>query len=134
MLSKQLDKHLLNWFQEMPWVYADEGFAGNRNMYVISALGIKFRVRVVTKRNAPMVVTGPRWKAFALQNLNEDVQLLHFVEEGDDCYYVTGYNADGSEFAGYNLIDDRFPRFMERVTPFLDVCPVIIYLILMCFV
>ena len=113
--------------QELPWVYADEGFNGNRDMYVTSACCVRFRVRVVTKRNGSMIVSGPRWRAFALVNVNEDVQLLHFVEEGEDSYFVTGYNWDGTEFAGYNMIAGRFPRFRSNVSPYLDVCQVIIY-------
>ena len=120
-------KNLINWLQELPWVYADEGFHGKRDVYLVSAVGVKFRVRIVTPRNGPMVISGPRWRAFALANLNENVHLLHFVEEGDDCYYVTGYNEDGTEFAGYNLIGGRFPRFMSRVTPYYDVAQVFLY-------
>ena len=71
-----------------------------------------------------MVLTGERWMAFALANLNRDVTTLHFVEEGDDCFYVTGYNADGTEFGGYNfggiLYAGRFSRFKTRVFDFLD--------------
>ena len=115
-------------------MYADEGFAGNRDMYIISTIGVRFRVRVVTKRNGPMVVSGARWRAFALENLNDDVNLLHFLEEGDDCYYVTGYNQDGTEFAGYNIINGRFPRFMSRVTPYLEVRQVLVYSTVICFV
>lgn len=117
--------------QELPWVYTDEGFNGNRDMYVTSAVGVRFRVRIV---NGPMIVTGARWRAFALVNLNEDVQLLHFVEEGDDSYFVTGYNWDGSEFVGYNMIAGRFSRFMSNVTPYLDIRQVIIYFrLIFCF-
>ena len=101
-------------------MYADEGFNGNRDMYVTSAVGVRFRVTLVRKRNGPMIVTGARWRAFALANLNEDVELLHFVEEGDDSYFVTGYNWDGREFAGYNMIPGRYARFRSNVTPFLD--------------
>ena len=56
----------------------DEGFAGNRDMYITSKAGISFRVRVVTKHDGTMVVSGPRWRAFCLTNLNDDVELLHF--------------------------------------------------------
>ena len=79
------------------------------------------------------MVTGPRWTAFCLENLNEDVELMHFVEEGDDCFYVTGYHSDGNEFGGYNIIAGRFSRFMSRVLPYLDVRQVILILnIVMC--
>jgi hypothetical protein len=81
-----------------------------------------------------MIVSGPRWRAFALVNVNEDVQLLHFVEEGEDSYFVTGYNWDGTEFAGYNMIVGRFPRFRSNVSPYLDVRQVIIYFrLIFCF-
>ena len=87
-MSSEYDNMLFIWWQELPEVYADEGFAGNRDMYIISATGVRYKVRVVTKRNDTLVVTGPRWTVFCLENHNEDVELMHFVEEGDDCYYV----------------------------------------------
>ena len=58
-------------------------------------------------------------------NLNEHVQLLQFVEEGDDSFFVTGYNWDSRDFAGYSMIGGWFARFMSNVTPFLDLGQVI---------
>lgn len=118
--------------QDLPEVYVDEEFVGNRDMYITSKAGIRFRVRVVTKHDGTMVVSGPRWRAFCLTNLNDDVELLHFVEEGDDAYYVTGYNSDGREFGGYNIHAGQFSRSMVHVLPYLDVRQVIVISIYLC--
>ena len=52
--------------------------------------------------------------------LSRDVRLLHFVEEGDDCFFVTGYTEDGAEFGGYNMNSGRVSRFQSRVFSFYD--------------
>nr|GEY61127.1 hypothetical protein [Tanacetum cinerariifolium] len=56
--------------------------------------------------------------AIKLSCLNVDVSLLHFVEEGDDCFYVTGYNRDGIEFGRYGVNRSTLSRFMSRVLPY----------------
>lgn len=57
---------------------------------------------------------------FALDYLSRAVRLLHFVEEGDDCFFVTGYTEDGTEYGGYNMNSGRVSRFQSRVFSFYD--------------
>ncbi|GJU57119.1 hypothetical protein Tco_1234885 [Tanacetum coccineum] len=56
------------------------------------------------------------------ENFNQNVALLHFIEEGEDSFYVTGYYGNGCEVIGYDDIDirNRRPRFMSRVWPLPD--------------
>ncbi|GJX19292.1 hypothetical protein Tco_0221969, partial [Tanacetum coccineum] len=49
---------------------------------------------------------------------NEIVALLHFVEEGDDFFSVTGYNRNSMEVGGYGENRATFARFMTRVLPY----------------
>ncbi|GJW51266.1 hypothetical protein Tco_0092617 [Tanacetum coccineum] len=46
--------------------------------------------------------------------------LLHFVEQGDDTFYVTGYDNDGLECGGYNEVRKRPERIVTRVWPYQD--------------
>ncbi|GJY26769.1 hypothetical protein Tco_0401495, partial [Tanacetum coccineum] len=46
--------------------------------------------------------------------------LLHFVEQGDDTFYVTGYDNDGLECGGYNVVRKRSGRLVTRVWPYQD--------------
>ena len=39
----------------------------------------------------------PMWNDFVRLNIIWDVNFIHFVEEGDDIFYVTPYNEDGLE-------------------------------------
>lgn len=116
---------ILKCLQELPYAYAEKCYNGRSDIYITSAQRVRFRVKVLTEKNGPMEVSGERWRAFALGNLNRDVNILHFVEEGDDCFYVTGYNQDGTEFGGYNMIARRFSRFQSRVFDFYDLCQVL---------
>ena len=111
---------LLKYIQELPAVYATSCFHGRSTIYITSAQRVRFRVALQTQTDGPIQLTGERWRAFALANLNRDVRTLHFVEEGDDCFYVTGYNQDGTEYGGYNMNAGRLSRFKSRVFDFYD--------------
>ena len=100
-------------------------YNGRSDIYITSAQRVHFRVKVLTETNGPMEVSDERWRAFTLGNLNRDVNILHFVEEGDDCFYVKGYNQDGTEFGRYKMIAGRFSRFQSRVFYFYDLCQVL---------
>ena len=70
-------------------MYATSCFNGRRTIYITSAERLPFRVTLQTETDGPILLSGERWREFALANLNWDVRTLHFVEEGDDCFYVT---------------------------------------------
>lgn len=133
MILYTISAHLMNvkviilkCLQELPYAYVEKCYNGRSDIYITSAKRVRFRVKLLTETNGPLLLSGERWRAFALGNLNRDVNILHFVEEGDDCFYVTGYNQDGTEFGGYNMNAGRFSRFQSRVFYFFDLCQVLI--------
>lgn len=64
--------------------------------------------------NGTIDVHGDKWKQFVLRHFDDGLSLLHFVEEGEDSFYVTGYDAKGIEFGGYEGVTGRMPRYMIR--------------------
>ncbi|GKG47894.1 hypothetical protein Tco_0507379, partial [Tanacetum coccineum] len=56
-----------------------------------------------------------------------NVKLLHFVEEGEDSLYVTGYDENGKDAIGYADLDirNRFPGFMTWVLPYSGLVPIV---------
>ncbi|GJS63619.1 hypothetical protein Tco_0678183 [Tanacetum coccineum] len=46
--------------------------------------------------------------------------MVHFIEQGDDTFYVTGYDENGFECGGYNVVRTRPSRIMTRVWPYAD--------------
>ncbi|GKB42795.1 hypothetical protein Tco_0887737 [Tanacetum coccineum] len=68
------------------------------------------------------MLQGNNWREFAEENFNQNVALLHFIEEGEDSFYVTRYYGNGCEVIGYDNIDIRNmrPRFMSHVWPLPD--------------
>nr|GEX66593.1 hypothetical protein [Tanacetum cinerariifolium] len=68
-------------------VYNEEAFIDNREIYIISSEGYRYKVELVTP------------------------------DEGDDFFYVTGYNRDGIEFGGYGVNRSTFSRFITRTLP-----------------
>ena len=44
--------------------------------------------------------------------------MLHFIEEGDDSFYVTAYNDDGIQIGGYGDGNEGYSRFQSHVTPY----------------
>ncbi|GJZ07723.1 hypothetical protein Tco_0542006 [Tanacetum coccineum] len=46
--------------------------------------------------------------------------LPHFVKQDDDTFYVTGYDNDGLECGGYNVVRKSPGRIVTRVWPYPD--------------
>ena len=63
------------------------------------------------------VLEGARWKDFVIHNIAcSDVEYIHFVEEGEDVFYVTCYGEDGLEFHNYEPESAPFWRCLVGVT------------------
>ena len=63
------------------------------------------------------VVEGERWNDFVIHNIScSDVEHIHFVEEGEDVFYVTCYGEDGLEFHNYEPQSAPFWRCLVPVT------------------
>lgn len=98
-------------FQDLPVAFSVSGFNGNKHLYLINTQGVRTKVRFVTPYHRPMALKGYKWTEFAKANIGSRVRLLHFIQEGDDTYYVTGYDKDGIELGGYISPDGRYSRY-----------------------
>ena len=101
----------------MPEVYNEEAYNGNKDIYIVSSEGIRYKVSLNTPRYGLWYLDGKKWTEFCKRNLNKDVEMLHFVSEGDDCFYVTGYNRNGMEVHGYGGNRSTYKRFKTTVLP-----------------
>ena len=101
-------------FQDMPLAFSEDGYNRKKYVYLINNRRILKKVRLVTPHHRPIALKGYKWSEFANENIGVGVRLMHFIQEGDDTYYVTGYDKDGIEFGGYPGIEGRFSRFQSR--------------------
>ena len=62
------------------------------------------------------MLQGEAWNQFAYDNIPHSVSMLHFIQEREHCFYVTGYDIYGNEAAGYVMERHRVSRFMVRVS------------------
>ena len=102
----------------LPDLFFREAFNGTMNMYVNGVRGIRKKVTLVTQKNIHVEIRGEKWKEFVAENMDMDVNLLHFVQEGDDTFYLTGYNHMGKETGGYEVVRTSYYRFQTRVKPY----------------
>ena len=65
-------------------------------MYVYGIRGIRKKVTLVRTKEGYVEIRGKRWNEFPADNMDMDVQLLHFIQEGDNMFYITGYNHIGT--------------------------------------
>ena len=101
---------------ELPDVFFRQAFNGTRNVYVSGIRGIHKKVTLVVPKNVHVEIRGEKWKEFVEDNMDMDVNVLHFIQEGDDTFYLTGYNHMGKETGGYEVARTGYYRFQTRVT------------------
>ena len=101
-------------FQVLPNVFW-EAYTGKKYVYLINSGRVRTKVNFVKPAHGPFSLKGPQWTTFANLNIGNTVGLLHFIQEGDDTWYVTGYESKGNEFGGYEGIEGRYSRFLTRV-------------------
>lgn len=102
-------------FQDLPLPFSEDAYNGNKHVYLINNNRVRTKVGLVTPYHRPMALKGYKWSSWAVMNIGERVRLMHFIQEGDDTFYVTGYDRDGIEFGGYDGIHGRYSRFQSRV-------------------
>lgn len=105
--------------QNLPELFRDEFYNGNKHVYVHSKSGNRFRCELVNPNGRPVRITGVRWKEFCDENVSGG-RLLHFIKQGDDTFYVTCYDDDGYEMGYYPGEIGRPQRIVTRVWPFAD--------------
>nr|GEU28713.1 hypothetical protein [Tanacetum cinerariifolium] len=62
-----------------------------------------------------MSLVGPVWANIVMHNVTNDVTMLHFVEEGNDIFYVSTYNKYGLKTHGYTQKSLMFWRCLFPV-------------------
>ncbi|GKA93140.1 hypothetical protein Tco_0815126 [Tanacetum coccineum] len=72
-----------------------------------------FKVGFVKKKEGIVVLQGQQWTDFALDCIDPEVNMLHFIQEGDDSFYVTGYRNFGSKIGGYDRVEGRLSSATE---------------------
>lgn len=110
----------------LPEVFYDDAYTGNSHLYLTGIERNRKKVTVKEKKREGVVeINGQRWDEFVAESMDDDVKVLYFIEEGDDSFYVTGYDNDGIEIGGYEDVNQRYFRFQVRVTPYPEIHQVI---------
>ena len=99
----------------MPNLFNDLLFTRTKRLYLISVRRYIYPVSITLTKQGKWVLQGATWKDFAYDNITPSVSMLHFIQEGDNNFYVTGYDKYGNEAAGYVIEKHRVCRFMIRV-------------------
>ncbi|GJW68759.1 ribonuclease H-like domain-containing protein [Tanacetum coccineum] len=102
-------------------VFMDEAFNGNRLLYLTNTRRNRFKVWFVKKQEGIAVLQGKRWRDFALDG-NLEAIMLHFIQEGDDSFYVTGFkhakflpDLDEEDTIVVNVEDETYDVGVTRV-------------------
>ena len=103
--------------QNLPQVFADDFFNGNKEMYVISNLRYRFKCEVVTPNGRPIRIKGIRLAEFCYENVR-GFPFMHFIDQGDDIFYVTCYDEFGHESGFYPGARKRQERLFTLVWPY----------------
>ena len=90
-------------------------------MYLTSRERVRFKVQIVKPNGGTTELRGEKWKNFCSAYIPNDAYLLHFVQEGDDSFYVTSYDDLGYESGGYEGIIGHPSRFMSWVFPYTNI-------------
>ncbi|GKB83322.1 hypothetical protein Tco_0950217 [Tanacetum coccineum] len=89
------------------------------HVYLTSNTRDRFKAMLVFPNGRNIRITGQRWTKLCVENLST-AKMVHFIEQGDDTFYVTGYDENGFEYGGYNVVRTRPSRIMTRVWPYAD--------------
>ncbi|GKC35158.1 hypothetical protein Tco_1047542 [Tanacetum coccineum] len=99
-------------------IYNEEAYNGNSAIYFKSSNGYRYKVTLKRPDEGLWYLSGTIRTEFCNDSLNENVALLHFIEEGDDHFYVTGYTSNGNEVGVYEANRATLSRFMTCVLPY----------------
>nr|GEW22794.1 transposase, MuDR, MULE transposase domain protein [Tanacetum cinerariifolium] len=90
-------------YQVLLKVFKDRFYRGQRYVFINNTNRYRY-ICLLRKVENKLHLLGDEWENFAKDNLNSSVRTLHFVNEGDDIFYVTGFNRDGIEWQGYDQL------------------------------
>ncbi|PWA64963.1 reverse transcriptase domain-containing protein [Artemisia annua] len=103
----------------LPPVFREDFYNGNKHAYVTSNLLYRFKCQLVKPNGRPIRITGIRWTEFCKENVRGS-PLLHFIQQSDDTFYVTCYDDFGYENGFYPGERNRPERIVTRVWPYAD--------------
>ena len=104
--------------QILPEVFK-EYFKGQSDMLYLNGPD-RYRYRTKLQNlDGKWVLGDSEWVAFVESNVPASAKTMHFVRIGEDDYYVTVYDENGSECAGYDRskIGPRMIRCLATYTP-----------------
>ena len=105
--------------QNLPQLFREEFYNGKKHVYVNSKPGYRFKCELVAPNGKPIRITSIRWEEFCNENVLES-RLLHFIQQGEDTFYVTCYDDEGYEHGFYPGVMGRPQRIVTRVWPYPD--------------
>ncbi|GJY44368.1 hypothetical protein Tco_0432581 [Tanacetum coccineum] len=105
--------------QQLPNVFLEYCFNGNRHVYLTSNTRDHFKAMLVCPNGGNIRITGQRWTELCVETLST-TKMEHFIEHDDDTFYVTGYDENGYECGGYNVVRTRPSRIVTWVWPYAD--------------
>nr|GEY57386.1 hypothetical protein [Tanacetum cinerariifolium] len=76
-------------------------YHGHDSIVLLNCYGVRRQVEVKQTYANAMFVVRPVWSDFVSKNITQDVECLHFIEEGEDMFYVATYNKYRFEMHGY---------------------------------
>ncbi|GKC52714.1 hypothetical protein Tco_1075459 [Tanacetum coccineum] len=91
-------------------------YHGHDSIFLLNRYGVRWQVEAKQTYANAMSVVGPVWSDFVCKNITQDVKCLHFIEEGEEIFYVTMYNKYRLEMHGYRQKRLIFWRCLLNVT------------------
>nr|GEU63004.1 hypothetical protein [Tanacetum cinerariifolium] len=91
-------------------------YHGHDSIFLLNYYGVRWQVEMKQTYANAISVVGPVWSDFVNNNFTQDVKCLHFIEEGDDMFYVATYNKYRLEMHGYRPKSLMFWRCLLNVT------------------
>lgn len=73
----------------------------------------------ITNIDGKWVLSDKEWIAFVASNVPRNTATIHFIRQGEEDFYVTVYDINGSECPGYDrrTIGPRMIRCLSTYTP-----------------
>lgn len=94
-------------------------FKSQKDMMLLTGTNRKRYKTEVKFKDGRWVLWDLEWQDFVTENVTSETKFMHFIKQGEDDYYVTGYKNDGSECAGYDrrLVGPRLLRCLSTYNP-----------------
>ncbi|GJU54589.1 DNA-binding pseudobarrel domain-containing protein [Tanacetum coccineum] len=110
--------------QVLPYVFNDHFNTQTNYIYVTGNDRIRYKVEL-KKSGGQFYLRDDEWDAFVAANVPEQTKTIHFILQGVHDYYVTVYDAEGSECPSYErrTVGPRLVRCLAEYTPGMMLLP-----------